>query len=60
MAEWQVLLFVAYTERGDRIGIISARKATKMSKTPTSSKMLRPMSIEEPTRLPARILTRSR
>ena len=29
MAEGQVLLFVAYTERDDRIRIISARKVTK-------------------------------
>ena len=29
MAEGQVLLFVAYTEREDRIRIISARRATK-------------------------------
>ena len=29
MAEEQVLLFVAYTERGERIRIISARRATQ-------------------------------
>jgi uncharacterized DUF497 family protein len=29
MAEGQVLLFVAYTERGERTRIISARRATK-------------------------------
>jgi hypothetical protein len=29
MAEGQVLLFVAFTERSDRIRIISARRATK-------------------------------
>jgi hypothetical protein len=29
IAEGQVLLFVAYTERGGRIRIISARRATK-------------------------------
>jgi uncharacterized DUF497 family protein len=29
MAEGQVLLFVAYTERAERIRIISARRATK-------------------------------
>lgn len=29
MAERQVLLFVAYTERAERIRIISARRATK-------------------------------
>lgn len=30
MAEGQVLLFVAYTERDDRIRIISARRATQI------------------------------
>jgi uncharacterized protein len=30
MVEGQVLLFVAYTERGDRIRIISARRATQI------------------------------
>ncbi len=29
MAEGQILLFVAYTERGERIRIISARRATQ-------------------------------
>ena len=29
MSEGQVLLFVAYAQRGDRIRIISARRATK-------------------------------
>jgi uncharacterized DUF497 family protein len=29
MAEGNVVLFVAYTERGDRIRIISARRATQ-------------------------------
>ncbi|HTC88096.1 MAG TPA: BrnT family toxin [Bryobacteraceae bacterium] len=29
MADGQVLLFVAYTERGERIRIISARRATE-------------------------------
>ena len=29
MAEGQILLFVAYTERAERIRIISARRATK-------------------------------
>lgn len=30
MANGQVLLFVAYSERGDRIRIISARRATQL------------------------------
>jgi len=29
MAEGEVLLFVAYTERGERIRLISARRATQ-------------------------------
>ena len=29
MAEGQILLFVAYTERGERIRVISARRATQ-------------------------------
>jgi putative transcriptional regulator len=46
MSEGQVLLFVAYTQRGERLRIISARRQRNMSKTNTSSKTLRPMFLE--------------
>lgn len=47
MTEGAVLLLVAYTERQDRIRIISARRATRvMSKMTTSDKTLKPMTDE--------------
>jgi putative transcriptional regulator len=49
IAEGNILLFVAYAEREERIRIISARRSTQeeqlnMSKTTTSSKTLRAMT----------------
>jgi len=44
MAEGNILLFVAYTEREERIRMISAEGQPNMSKTTTSSKTLRPMT----------------
>jgi hypothetical protein len=39
-------VFVAYTERGDRLRIISARRATQREQDEYFKQMLRPMSLE--------------